>query len=492
MIGEKEYLVTPRGENLEGALLRSPRAIALANSGTNCMQVIFTLPLGESGSKARRGPSPVATASEARLEKVSYNHVAATYSKTISPSTRLRGEGGDNFERTNSNSISSKGERARFFRWIERKRPSSPIISRAVVRSNKTPSNRSAITLLEIILALSLTVLASALIGGLIQIYQGQLEIAKDNIRQTRVARAVLTMMADDVRSVLRDYQNDDAKTLESFLTASASGKAGQSSGGGQSGGGSQGQSPTTGQSPSSLTGATGTGTASPSAASLGTTDATAVPTPAPPPGLIGTDSVIEIDVSRPPRPDEYIGETKSLFDPRIVDIPSDSKKVTYFVQAPQLYGIQDPLNQIAGADPLKNTGLVRRSLDRAVTQWANQQAQTQQLQTTGQIIAPEIVALSFSYFDGLQWVTAWDSSTQGLPWAVQITIAMQHARFAREAPIVAGTPLASLITLPKTETGLETYSTLVVIPGVQLLKTPAEQTPTTDSATSATSSLGF
>ncbi len=370
-------------------------------------------------------------------------------------------------------------------------RPLDFNIYRLGLRSGLTKPLRPAITLLEIILALSLTVLASALIGGLIQIYQGQLEIAKDNIRQTRVARAVLTMMADDVRSVLRDYQNDDAKTLESFLTASASGKAGQSSGGGQSGGGSQGQSPTTGQASPSLTG-TGTGTASPSAASLGTTDATAVPTPAPPPGLIGTDSVIEIDVSRPPRPDEYIGETKSLFDPRIVDIPSDSKKVTYFVQAPQLYGIQDPLNQIAGADPLKNTGLVRRSLDRAVTQWANQQAQTQQLQTTGQIIAPEIVALSFSYFDGLQWVTAWDSSTQGLPWAVQITIAMQHARFAREAPIVAGTPLASLITLPKTETGLETYSTLVVIPGVQLLKTPAEQTPTTDSATSATSSLGF
>jgi type II secretory pathway pseudopilin PulG len=325
---------------------------------------------------------------------------------------------------------------------------------------------RSGLTLLEIVLALSLTVVVTTLIGGLIQIYQGQLEIAKDNVRQTRVARAILSMMADDIRSVLRDYQNDDAKTLEAFLTASASSKAGS--------------------------GGTSTGSSSSDATSAGMIDTTATTTVAPPPGLIGTDSIIEIDVSRPPRPDEYIGETKSLFDPRIVDIPSDSKKVSYFVQAPQLYGIQDPLNQLAAADPLKNTGLVRRSLDRAITRWAIEQAQTQQLQTSGQIIAPEVVAISFSYFDGLQWVTSWDSNSQGLPWAVQITIAMQHSRFAREAPITPGTPLATLITLPKTETGLETYSTLVVIPGVQLLKTPAEQSTTTDGTESATSSLGF
>jgi hypothetical protein len=401
----------------------------------------------------------------------------------------------------------------RSFKPLKAKR-NGPIGHRGLVRSRLPMPYRPAITLLEIILALSLTVLATILIGGLIQIYQGQLEVAKDNIRQTRVARAILTMMADDIRSVLRDYQNDDAKTLEAFLTASAAGSAGQSAGGAAGGlgatGGTTGQGSAAGQtltgqtsSTSTTSGsggasgassgsATGTGTASTGAASAGMTDATAAPTVAPPPGLIGTDSVIEIDVSRPPRPDEYIGETKSLFDPRIVDIPSDSKKVSYFVQAPQLYGIQDQLNQIAGADPLKNTGLVRRSLDRAVTRWANEQAQTQQLQTTGQIIAPEIIALSFSYFDGLQWVTSWDSSSQGLPWAVQITIAMQHSRYAREAPITPGTPLATLITLPKTETGLETYSTLVVIPGVQLLKTPAEQSTTTEGTDTAASSLGL
>ncbi len=348
-------------------------------------------------------------------------------------------------------------------------------------------SNRRALSLIEVILALGLTVVATGLIGGLIQIYQGQLEQAKDNVRQTRLARAVLTMIADDIRGVLRDYQNDDAKTLEQFLTASAAGNAGQVAGSANATMGS-------------ISGATGgssgasTGTTSGTDSSTSPTDTTTTETTvtALPPALVGTDSIIEIDVSHPPRPDEYIAETKSLLESRIVDVPSDTKKVSYFVQAPQLFGIQDPLNQAVGADPTKNAGLVRRSLDRAVTRWANDNGQIQQMGMTGQLLAPEIVAIGFSYFDGTQWTTSWDSSAQGLPWAVQITIAMQHVKMAREAPISPGVSLAGLLALPKSETGLETFSALAIIPGVQLLKTPAEKQPTEEESTSSTSSLGF
>jgi hypothetical protein len=356
--------------------------------------------------------------------------------------------------------------------------------------------------LLEVLLALGLTVLATGLIGGLIQIYQGQLELAKDNVRQARLARSLLTMIADDVRGVLREYQNQDAQTLESFLAASAGGNSSQAGGGGQGQGGGSGGAAMAALSaaPGASSGGQGTagGTGGNAAASAGVdgegqaADGTTLPTTLPP-GIYGTETSIEIDVSRPPRPDQYIGELANPLESRIVDIPSDTKKVSYFVQSPQLvYGVQDPLNQAVGGDPQRNAGLVRRSLDRAVNRWAMEQVQTMQLSSTGELLAPEVIALSFSYFDGLQWLPTWDSSLQGLPWAVQITIAMQHARFAREAPLVPGSLLQDLLLLPKTDTGVETYSMLAIIPGVQLLKTPAEQMGTTGTMESPTSSLGF
>ncbi len=385
------------------------------------------------------------------------------------------------------------------------------------------------ITLIEVLLALGLTVLVTGLIGGLIQIYQGHLEIARDNVRQARLARAVLTMIADDVRGVLRQQSNDDAETLEKFLTSNAAssaagaasgggkstgggggqsgggqaagaggqtgggggqtGAGGQSSGGqtggaqgGGSGGGQSAQSGTSGQPPTGGTASSGTAATDPAAA-----ETAAVPMP---PGIFGTETAIEIDVSRPPRPDEYIAEMKNPLESKMTDIPSDTKTVSYYIQAPQLNGIQDPLSSAAGVGVMANGGLVRRSLDRAITRWAYEQGQTDQVSTTGQLLAPEIVALSFSYFDGIEWTTTWDSSAQGLPWAIQITIAMQHSKQAREMPIAPGTSLLSLMSMPKSESGLETYSTLALVPGAQLLKTPAEQS-TTDGS-SPTSSLGF
>lgn len=362
---------------------------------------------------------------------------------------------------------------------------------------------RSGITLIEVLLALGLTVVVTGLIGGLIQLYQGHLEIARDNVRQARLARAVLTMIADDIRGTLRMQSNDDAKTLEKFLTSSAANKVAGAAGGAAGGGGKSGagggqttggggtQGGQTGQTGSA--GQTGTG----AGATAGTTPAedpsTATTAAAPlPPGIFGSETSIEIDISRPPRPDEYVAEMKNVFESKLTDIPSDTKTVSYYVQAPQANGIQDPLNNVAGTGSVSSGGLVRRSLDRAITRWTYEQGQTDQMSNTGQLLAAEIVALSFSYFDGLQWTTTWDSSAQGMPWAVQITIAMQHAKQARTVPLAPGMSLQSILALPRSETGIETYSLLALVPGAQLLTTPAEKSATESSTSSPTSALGF
>jgi len=341
---------------------------------------------------------------------------------------------------------------------------------------------RNGLTLLEVILALGLTVVVMLLLGGLIAIYQGSLDIGRDNVRQARIARAILAMIADDLRGVIRNSQQDDAASLKEFLSSTSS-----------TGGGAQGAS-----AGASGSGTSGTSDSAPTDSADVTTEVTTTTTL--PPGIYGSDSSIEIDVSRPPRIEEYAAELANPMSGTLTDIPSDIKTVSYYVQAPQLDGIQDPLAGlsgpvgagVAGSALMQNGGLVRRAIDRAVYRWASENGQIAQVNKTGQLVAPEIIALSFSYFNGQEWTTTWDSSASGIPWAVNISIFMQHAKAARENPIQAGVSMLALTSGAMADSGLEMYSMMVNIPGAQSLLTPAEQQSTTTTDASSTSALGF
>ncbi|MCA9269353.1 MAG: hypothetical protein KDA41_12820, partial [Planctomycetales bacterium] len=73
--------------------------------------------------------------------------------------------------------------------------------------------------------------------------------------------------------------------------------------------------------------------------------------------------------------------------------------------------------------------GLVRRSLDRAATQWAVDNGDTSRLEGAAQLLAPEVVAIEFRYWDGAQWQTEWDTQANGgLPLAVEVAIAIAPA----------------------------------------------------------------
>jgi hypothetical protein len=356
------------------------------------------------------------------------------------------------------------------------------------------------LTLLEVILALGLTVIVMLLLGGLIAIYQGSLDIGRDNVRQARIARAILAMIADDLRGVIRNSQQDDAASLKEFLSSTSS-TPGSTAGGAQGAAGQQGGASVAGSSAGSSTGSS-SGTDGLSAG--GSTDATDPMTEsastASQPGVYGSESSIEIDVSRPPRIEEYAAELANPLSGTLTDIPSDIKTVSYYVQPPQLDGIQDPLAGltgpsgpgVAGASLMQNGGLVRRAIDRGVYRWAAENGQIAQVNKTGQLVAPEIVALSFSYFDGQQWTTTWDSSTSGIPWAVNISIYMQHAKAARDNPIQPGISMIALNSGVMADAGIEMYSMMVNIPGAQSLLTPAEQQSTTTTDASSTSALGF
>jgi prepilin-type N-terminal cleavage/methylation domain-containing protein len=347
-------------------------------------------------------------------------------------------------------------------------------------RSNRI--RRAGFTLMELLLALGLAAVVAGMMGSLIQIYLINQEKGQDSVRQAQLARAILNMISEDVRTVVRP-QTFDASGLEELLST-------DTGSGGGSGGAPSGASPAGGASgaPSTQTTAgAATGGGSSGAASGGeTADPNAVAGPLPP-GIYGTSTSIEIDVSRLPRPDEYFPQLSDPTTGALGDMPSDIKTVGYYIQSPQSDGVLDPLATLTQNQAVleseviapANGGLVRRSVDRAVTQYAYDMGNSSQLLKTGQLIAPEVLAIEFQYFDGTTWMTEWDGSKQGLPQVVKITIAMQRGSFVRSNPLDPGIAISALTSGMMQEYGVEVFSTNTIIPGAQLLVAPAGTTAT-------------
>ena len=329
---------------------------------------------------------------------------------------------------------------------------------------NRDRSARGGFTLLELMLALALIVVATAIIGSLMQMYASNFATRGEDIRRAQVARSILTMMAEDIRGVVME-QAYDPSVLEQLMGAQG--------GGGGGGGGTGGAGAATGGEDPSGAGASATSGLSGSdpAATSEMADLQSMTTATLKPGIYGTQFQLMVDVSRVPRPDESIRLQQSLMSTEMVDIPGDIKTVTYYVQSPTQMGVQDSISAFGAVteEDGYSAGLVRRQLDRAVTAYAEEMGNTQRLMTTGDLLAPEVVSLEFAYFDGTQWLTQWDSSTQSLPWLVQISLAMQSATGQRNGKIEPGTGLSSLSLADRQTYGVEVYELVVAIPGAQL-----------------------
>ncbi len=362
----------------------------------------------------------------------------------------------------------------------------------ALLRSKRRQMrNRSAFTLLELILSLALTAVIAGLIGGLIQLYLVNQQTGRDSVRQAQMARAILNMIAEDVRTTVRYQQFDTSGLMQLLSTDTGSGGGGGASGGASAGGGGSGSGAPSGGAPSGGGGA-------PSAPAASEAAAPAAPASLPP-GIYGSSTSIEIDLSRLPRPDEYYPKFGNTSMGTLGDMPSDVKTVGYYVQAPRNDGVQDSLGQLSQQAASLNSnsvsaingGLVRRSVDRAVTQYAYEVGQSSQLSRTGELIAPEVLAIEFQYFDGSTWQVQWDGSSQGLPQVVKITIAMQRESKSKSNPLTPGIAISSINADMMREYGLEVYSTNTIIPGAQLLVAP-QGTTASGSTDTGMSSVGL
>lgn len=405
---------------------------------------------------------------------------------------------------------------------------------------------RRGFTLLELILALALSVLVMSIIVGLVGMYSSNFTRRGEDIRRVALARAILNMIADDLRATVTK-QEYDTKVLEQMLMGQGGGGGAggsQSAGaGGQtnptgptgptgpngptgptgptaptnpngptnpnapngptgptnqpgpgSGGGMFGAGGQTGGAAGGQAGGSGNANAANGATDEAPADGTSTGSTALPLGVYGSATNLTIDISRIPRIDEYNAQQNTLLNGTLSDLPGDIKSVSYFVQLPTTMGVTDSMNEVSTTQTSTGgvAGLVRRALDRAVMDNAEEMGQSDQLNRTGELVAPEVLALEFSYFDGTQWLTTWDSSTQGLPWLVDINLAMQSKSGEKNGAVPPGISLTTMTYDERQRYGIEIYNLTVTIPGAQLQSTGTADASGGTGTDSGMSSVGL
>jgi uncharacterized membrane protein YgcG len=342
---------------------------------------------------------------------------------------------------------------------------------------------RPAYTLLEVVLALSLTVVVMSAIGMAIHLHLRSVDTTRTSIERDQLARTLMRRIGDDVRSAVRREPFDDsglqslmgaAKNAASALGAAGGGAAG-GSGAGNAGGSSSGSAnmgATARTATTATTSTTGTTTTAASAQSLsGTDDSTATGedatagTPAVVAGLYGSPTELQMDIARVPRPDEFAEAMLAGGLP-----PSDVKTVYYFLTQSAV-GLTT-----VGA----TTGLMRSEMNRATALFASENGDYQIFAQNAEPLAPEVVGLQFRYFDGFEWFTEWNSQARnGLPMAIEIALVIADPTSA-DQPLEAGALVDPTVDDVNPEL---VYHTVVQLPNAQIAASSTDTSQSSDSS---------
>ncbi len=297
-----------------------------------------------------------------------------------------------------------------------------PAVSR-IRNAPRTPLARSVratcrpgFTLFEVILALVLAALVLALLGAAIRICVMSFDVGRTEVEEAELARGIFSRIAADLQAAVR-IEAQDVSTIESMAEQSAEFDIESL------------DDPTLG----------GLGSLDDSGGSSSSSDSSDIAgavEPPPAPGLYGNQFELQVDVSHIPRPDEFQVLLSEGSDDALVDRVSDIKTVAYYLQAGQRVGASSGSATGLAADATLAAGLVRRQLDRATGLWAVDTGNAALLASQTKLLAPEVSGIEFSYFDGLEWLTQWDTSELGgLPMAVKVRVWIRPREQPNETP---------------------------------------------------------
>jgi type II secretory pathway pseudopilin PulG len=251
-------------------------------------------------------------------------------------------------------------------------------------------SGRPAYTLIELLLALGLSVVVVTAIAMAIQIYLVALAKQQAVVERKQVARSLLAMIENDLRAAIQ-YKANDYSGLDNLLQTQMLMMSGRASEEGEE--------------------------AEPEPLHV-EEDVAFRPT------MLGSESVIMIDISRLPRLDQYNPLIAS--DEATVQSPSDVKSLAYFVSLTD-GGVE---TSIEFAETKAPGGLYRREIDRAVAEFMGDTSLLSSPDNYTKLIAHEVAQISFRYWDGEAWQTEWDSAENGgFPVAIEVTLVIDSDR---------------------------------------------------------------
>ncbi|MDA7906706.1 type II secretion system protein GspJ [bacterium] len=247
-------------------------------------------------------------------------------------------------------------------------------------------------TLLELLLALGLSVVVFAAVAGGIQVYLVALTKQQAMVEQKQVARALLAMIGNDLRAGIQykatDYSGLDNLIQTQTMMLTGGGEAAEEE-----------------EEPESL---------------IVEEEVSFRPT------MLGSANVLMIDISRLPRLDQYNPLVASAEDE--VQSPSDIKSLSYFVSLSD-GGVESAIEFQRNKAP---GGLYRREIDRAVAEYRGETELMMAADEYTRLIANEVVDISFQYFDGEEWQSEWDSvENGGFPVAIEVNIMIDPVRSA-------------------------------------------------------------
>lgn len=259
---------------------------------------------------------------------------------------------------------------------------------RRAVSTRRLSGTLRGLTLLEVLIALALSSVLLTAVYVAMDLHWKYSSAGRDEAERSQLARAIANRLEVDLRSVV--YRPQEPTGGEA--TDDTGDTSGSTSG--------SGTDPTTGDSSAS--------TEPPPDGEVEVD-----PTNAEGTGLFGNATTLLMHISQPSKTLAYIPLGISQPGERTSDLLS----VSWFVASRDASGLQ-------GAVAQDGEGLTRTSGDRLTSQLADEEGNLDALASTAMVLAPEVTAIRFQYFDGADWRADWDSDLLGgLPRAIEIVM---------------------------------------------------------------------
>jgi type II secretory pathway pseudopilin PulG len=309
---------------------------------------------------------------------------------------------------------------------------------------------RTAFTLFEMMIAVGLCSMLMIAVYSALSIYFQLQTDSHEEIARQQIARALLRTVARDVQSVVfykrtvvdEETVSPSSTTTDSATTGTSTGTSTGATGGTDTSSGSGTTTDPFSSTGGSSTGTTGTGTTSgafssqsgASASSASTLDGNSYGDPTIDPetalanstsGIIGTSTDLQLFVNKP---DPDLGYADSQSITSVESRSSDMILVRYLMAQSAGGGLSSALADKFGTPSQTGAiGLARMQGDLFGLTTAITDSEELPQVSASKMLAKEVSEVQFRYFDGLSWVTEWNSTTLNqMPKAIEIVLTLR------------------------------------------------------------------